>query len=125
MASAPTCALSTLLVEASAELRLRHEGDSHFDPARMSSIVQKAIPEALKPTFGDRLNIVGRVGMGSAADVPWVGLFLPSSEGSAQQGFYVVYLFAKDGSSIALSLNQGTEQVRGGLEVLTKRALDL
>jgi hypothetical protein len=112
IASAPTGTLSELLVAASAELRLRHEGDSRFDAARLSSIIQKAIPEALIPTLGDNLKISGRVGIGTAADVPWVGLFLSSSEGSAQQGFYLVYLFAKDGSSIALSLNQGTEQVR-------------
>ncbi len=66
----------------------------------MNSILEVAASRAV---------VVGRTGIGTAADVPWVGLFPPDSERSAQEGFYLVYLFAKDGSAVYLSLNQGTE----------------
>lgn len=54
-----------------------------------------------------------------------MGLFPSEEQASATRGYYLVYLFAKDGSAAFLSLNQGTEFVKGGLEVLQKRSIDL
>src|SRR5262249_46010957 len=59
------------------------------------------------------------------AAVPWIGIFPAESQASARSGFYAVYLFASDGSAVFLSLNQGTEKVRGGTKPIEKRALDL
>jgi hypothetical protein len=44
--------------------------------------------------------------------VPWVRIFDPEHAPTAQSGFYVVLLFAADGSSVYLSLNQGTSEFR-------------
>jgi hypothetical protein len=63
--------------------------------------------------------------MGMVADVPWVAVFSRESTSSARQGYYLVYLFATDGSRLYLSLNQGTENLHGGTAALRKRALDL
>lgn len=44
--------------------------------------------------------------------VPWIRIFDPQHAPTAQNGFYVVLLFAADGSSVYLSLNQGTSEFR-------------
>ena len=70
-------------------------------------------------------TVAGRIRLGSLADVPWIAIFPAASPAGAQSGYYLVYLFAKDGSRTFLSLNQGTEKVRGGTAALTKRVLDM
>jgi len=44
--------------------------------------------------------------------VPWVRIFDPEHAPTAQTGFYIVLLFAADGSAVYLSLNQGTSEFR-------------
>ncbi len=46
-------------------------------------------------------------GIGKYAKIPWVRIFDKSLSPRPNQGFYVVALFAADGSSVFLSLNQG------------------
>jgi MrcB-like, N-terminal domain len=63
---------------------------------------------------------------GSQADfspVPWVRVYSTGHSPSAQQGIYLVFLFAADGSRVYLSLNQGTSVPRpgGGMRATTKR----
>jgi hypothetical protein len=56
---------------------------------------------------------VGSGGKGAAAHCPWIAVFDPDETTSAQRGMYVVYLFAADMSTVALTLNQGvTDQVK-------------
>jgi 5-methylcytosine-specific restriction protein A len=43
----------------------------------------------------------------SFAKVPWVAVFKKTISKSATQGYYIVFLFAEDMSSVSLSLNQG------------------
>ncbi|MGW6130222.1 MrcB family domain-containing protein [Cellulomonas sp. NPDC055163] len=86
--------------------------------------VEDGIPGAFRAVLPERFGVRGRVGVGDVADVPWVGVFR-SSNASAKSGVYVVLLFAADGSRAYLTLNQGTESVRGGTAVLRKRALDV
>jgi MoxR-like ATPase len=64
-------------------------------------------------------------GMGRPALVPWISVSPAGDATTAQQGVYVVYLFAADGSAVYLSLNQGTENLRGGMKPLIKRARDI
>src|SRR5262245_30421357 len=54
----------------------------------------------------------GSAGAGNWAEVPWLAVFDPFVTDSATRGYYVVYLFAADGSRVCLSLNQGTTAVR-------------
>ena len=53
------------------------------------------------------------LGAGNAPKVAWVRLTDKSISPSAQAGWYVVLLFAADGSSCVMSLNQGTTSVTG------------
>jgi 5-methylcytosine-specific restriction protein A len=43
----------------------------------------------------------------SFAKVPWVAVFKKTISKSATQGYYIVFLFAEDMSSVSVSLNQG------------------
>ncbi|WP_441157296.1 MrcB family domain-containing protein [Micromonospora sp. H33] len=51
---------------------------------------------------------------GSYGPVPWVRIFSRHYAPTAQEGFYLVYLFAADGSRVYLSLMQGTSEFRAG-----------
>jgi len=51
---------------------------------------------------------------GGISPVPWVRIFARQYSPSATAGFYLVYLFAGDGSKVYLSLNQGTSEFRAG-----------
>jgi methionine-rich copper-binding protein CopC len=46
--------------------------------------------------------------------VPWVRVYSKRYAPTAQEGIYLVYLFAADGSAACLSLNQGTSEFRSG-----------
>jgi hypothetical protein len=82
------------------------------------------LPAALSACVPAGYEIRGRTGLGTPADVPWVGIFSAQRE-SAMEGIYVVLLFARDGSAAYLTLDQGTENIKGGMTVLQKRKYDL
>lgn len=48
------------------------------------------------------------VGIGRWSAVPWIRVFYNDISPSAQDGVYIVYLFAASGKSVFLTLNQGT-----------------
>jgi MoxR-like ATPase len=54
-----------------------------------------------------KLKVNGSGGAGANATVPWIRIADPAKSVSAQAGWYLVYLFAADGSSAVLTLNQG------------------
>lgn len=56
--------------------------------------------------------ITGSPGKGNWAETPWVAVFDPFVTTTAQEGYYVVYLFRGDGAGVFLSLNQATTEVR-------------
>jgi hypothetical protein len=56
-------------------------------------------------------HAVGSGGKGNAAACPWIAVFDPDETTTAQQGMYVVYLFAADMSTVTLSLNQGVTEI--------------
>ena len=77
---------------------------------------QKAILEYLPKFFSQviaknrnisEFKVEGSIGNGNVARVPWVGVFNRSVTTSAQNGYYIVLLFAQDLQSCTLSLNQG------------------
>lgn len=71
--------------------------------------------------------VEGRDGTGRKTRVPWTRFGSRERSPSATDGFYIVYLWAFDGSAVYLSLNQGTtdfengEFVRKPLNVLASR----
>lgn len=52
-------------------------------------------------------DVVGSIGNGNLANVPWVAVFNKKVTRTAQEGYYIVLLFAEDMSCCYLSLNQG------------------
>jgi hypothetical protein len=46
--------------------------------------------------------------------VPWVRIYSPTYAPTAQEGIYLTYLFAADGSRVYLSLMHGTSELRSG-----------
>jgi 5-methylcytosine-specific restriction protein B len=80
----------------------------------------------LERLLGDPQRAVASgAGMGSPAQVPWLAVFPKRTEPKAREGAYIVYLFAADGSAVFLCLSQATDNVRGGVKPLQKRAADL
>lgn len=57
---------------------------------------------------GEHISVQGGDGSGSRTRVPWVRLFDPAHSPKPTAGWYLVLLFAADGSACYLSLNQGT-----------------
>lgn len=52
--------------------------------------------------------------MGSFADVPWVAVISDRFGGSASKGYFVVYLFSKDGKRVYLSVGVGAGSANSG-----------
>lgn len=117
--------LDSLLHTVCELLHQRHEGSEDFSGDDLNTLIQNGIAGRLAELAHNRAEARGRTGIGTPADVPWVSLFPVGHGSSAQHGYYLVYLFSKDGSAAFLSLNQGTEGVKGGIEVIHKRTLDL
>lgn len=80
-------------------------------PKRIESYLVKSHPL-------DRYKVKGSIGKGNIARVPWVGVFNNGITESAENGYYIVLLFAEDMSSCYLSLNQGITAVE---RLYTKR----
>ncbi len=73
------------------------------------------------------ISIKGSGGKGTTTFTPWVGFFDPDETESPENGIYVVYLFAADLASVALTLNQGITRLTkelGPAEARTRLALD-
>lgn len=55
----------------------------------------------------DKYLVVGSVGQGQWATIPWVSCYDRSITRTATLGYYIVYLFKADMSGVYVSLNQG------------------
>jgi 5-methylcytosine-specific restriction enzyme B len=95
------------------------------DGDEVRKLVDERGPDALRAATGEGWTVGTGTGIGTPAQVPWIGVYPPGAVASARQGYYAVYLFAADGSACYLSLNQGTETVKGGMQALVKRAADI
>ena len=65
---------------------------------------------------GDRAGMVLKsgLGMGSFADVPWVAVLHERFGGTASNGYFVVFLFAKDSKRVYLTLGVGAGSAVSG-----------
>lgn len=70
---------------------------------RGPAFVSKILPAGLDSDGGAQT--------GSSAEIPWVRIYSKEHAPSAQEGWYLVYLFAADGSEAYLSLIQGVTHV--------------
>lgn len=76
----------------------------------MGEILRNKMREALIKRANLDPNIyhlVGSVGQGQWAEIPWLCIFIKDLTISATRGYYIVYLFNADGSGLYISLNQG------------------
>ena len=84
-----------------------------FSGHRLAKVLRRDLPSAVRPiVLGDRYLIEGSAGQGRWAEVPWVAVFDRLITNTAQQGFYIVYLFRGDLTGVYLSLNQGVTSIR-------------
>lgn len=85
-----------------------------FAKHRMASLIRDTIPTLIQPLISDgqRYLVKGSPGQGGWADVPWVAIFDRLVTESAQNGYYLVYLFDCEAKKIYLSLNQGVTAIR-------------
>jgi 5-methylcytosine-specific restriction protein B len=95
------------------------------DGSEVRRLIDLEGPDVVRKAIGDGRPVSSGTGIGRPAQVPWIGVYAKDAVASAQQHYHAVYLFAADGSACYLSLNQGTEGVRGGTKPLVKRAMDL
>lgn len=93
---------------------------THFTPgpspamARRRELIETIAGEferALRADGDFVTQVKGSNGIGNNARVPWVRAFDPAQSPSPTTGWYVVLLFAADGSAAFLSLNQGVTQL--------------
>ncbi|MCR8669765.1 DUF3578 domain-containing protein [Agrococcus sp. HG114] len=90
-----------------------------------------ALREALQGGHPE-LKVLQSNGAGNAAKVPWVNIADPQRSTSPTDGYYLVYLFSRDGSAVYLSLDLGVtrldrsdavEMVRAARRLLPNAAL--
>lgn len=120
-AVSPAPTLQEVLEKTLSLLERRGEVDVAKD---VRTAVSKDGPRALKPHLPQGLIAKGRAGIGTTADVPWIGVF-DEGQTSAQSGYYLVYLFAADGSAVYLALAHATEDIKGYPNYIKKRTGDL
>lgn len=82
-------------------------------PYRSFQTIQIELPDFLSDVSKisrRQYTIEGSVGAGNYSDVPWICVFDNDITRSAQDGFYIVFLFQANMRGVYLSLNQGWTQ---------------
>ena len=75
--------------------------------ALLQELPAKIRAHLAKRQLSHLFKVDGSIGNGNIARVPWVGIFNTAVTQNAENGYYVVLLFAEDMSCCYLSLNQG------------------
>jgi hypothetical protein len=83
----------------------------------------RAAPTELGAYVTAGYRVEGSPGKGAPAFCPWVAVFDPDETLTATRGMYVVYLFAADMKTVALSLNQGVTELTNVHGAVKARAL--
>jgi 5-methylcytosine-specific restriction enzyme A len=98
-----------------------------FSNHPLASFIRDQIPNEIINVLkdNDRYISQGSPGKGRWALIPWVAIFDRTITETAQEGYYLVYLFREDCSGIFLSLNQGVTTVMNSYGTETKRALEI
>lgn len=63
---------------------------------------------------GVDLAVEGRDGTGQKSEIPWVRVYSDSRSPSANEGWYCVYLFRRDGTGVYLCLGQASTRYQDG-----------
>ena len=78
-----------------------------------ADILSKKIPALLHKNCSlrkSKYKIQGSIGQGNPVEIPWICIFDLDITSSAQEGYYIAYLFEAKLSGVFLSLNQGWTQ---------------
>lgn len=99
--------------------------EANFGGNAVAEMVRRELPALVEAIIGknDRYLVSGSAGKGNWALVPWVAVFDRLVTESAQDGYYLVYLFRQDSKGLYLSLNQGVTSVRDQYGSDSKHAL--
>ena len=89
--------------------------DRHAPMAASAQLLLKAAATELAEHAPGGIEIIGSGGKGRPTLSPWIGFFDPDETTTPQAGVYIVYLFAADLTSVALSLNQGITKLTNEL----------
>lgn len=86
--------------------------DRKLDLKSSAQLRLRAAGHVLDPLLPPGYTVQGSGGKGVPTFTPWIGVFDPDETDSPQHGIYVVYLFSESLDTVALSLNQGIEDLR-------------
>lgn len=77
-----------------------------------ADLVCKQVPSTIRemPFISHEYSVVGSVGKGNWAFVPWIAIMNSSITNSTQRGYYIVYLFSEDMKRLYLSFVQGVTE---------------
>ncbi|WP_051532688.1 MrcB family domain-containing protein [Fusobacterium perfoetens] len=87
-----------------------NEKEKNFAKNSLGYFIRKDIPELIKNKINldiKKYKVDGSCGQGGWAAVPWIAIFDKDITQSAQEGYYLVYLFDEKINKVYLSLNQG------------------
>lgn len=95
------------------ELQSSYDSRMTTEMRERGDLIRSKIPGAVRNLLNSdsetgMLEVDGSDGAGSKAAVPWVRIFSREVSPNARTGYYAVFLFARDGSAVFLSANQGT-----------------
>ncbi len=99
------------------ELQTFFSADRTEQMVERNTLVKQQIPGEIGEVVKDlalqtEFETNGSGGIGNNAVVPWARIYDPRHSPSAQEGWYVVFLFAADGSSVHMSLNLGVTKIK-------------
>ncbi|MBM9604111.1 MrcB family domain-containing protein [Desulfopila inferna] len=91
----------------------------------LAEFIRSDFPATIRSIIGknNRYLLQGSPGQGNWARVPWAAIFDRFITGTAQEGYYIVYLFREDLAGVHLSLNQGVTSIRQEYGADAKHAL--
>jgi hypothetical protein len=75
--------------------------------AERKELVKTVAPHVIEPLLPEGLEAQGSGGQGTPAEIPWIRVFSPGRSPSAQEGWYLAYLFSSSGECVYLGLTQG------------------
>jgi MrcB-like, N-terminal domain/Domain of unknown function (DUF3883) len=115
--------LSSLFVEVCA-LQLKHSDSNTTAMMRRGAIIRDEIPRAILSDLDRIANraglpksdvlVRGKDGTGRKSHIPWVRLASRERSPSPTLGWYVVYLWRRDGAGVYLTLAHGSTEYRDG-----------
>ncbi len=105
------------------DLQPQFSSENTPEMERRGRIIRSEIPEGLRGwralskgaalPFQGRIAVHGRDGTGRKTFIPWVRIHSPELSPSAQNGWYVVFLFEPNGGGVSLCISHGSTRFDG------------